>query len=37
VIVDADLTGTILPAMLGSRAEELRRRRIIFDAPPNYC
>jgi hypothetical protein len=35
--VDADLTGTILPGMLGSRGEELRRRRIIIDAPPHYC
>ena len=37
VTVDADLTGTILPGMLGSRGEELRRRRIIIDAPPHYC
>jgi uncharacterized protein YbaR (Trm112 family) len=37
VIVDADLTGTILPSMLGSRHDDLRRRRIIIDAPPHYC
>jgi uncharacterized protein YbaR (Trm112 family) len=37
VIVDADLTGTILPGMLGSAGEELRRRRVIIDAPPHYC
>jgi SAM-dependent methyltransferase len=35
--VDADLTGTIAPAMLGSASEELRRRRIIIDAPLHYC
>lgn len=37
VTVDADLTGTILPGMLGSRHDDLRRRRIIIDAPPHYC
>jgi uncharacterized protein YbaR (Trm112 family) len=37
VTIDADLTGAILPGMLGSREEELRRRRIIIDAPPHYC
>lgn len=35
--VDADLTGTIAPGTLGSAGEELRRRRIIIDAPPHYC
>ena len=37
VTVDADLTGTILPEMLGSEGDELRRRRVIIDAPPHYC
>ena len=37
VTVDADLTGTILPGLLGSRLDDLRRRRIIIDAPPHYC
>jgi len=37
VTVDADLTGPILPAMLGSEGDELRRRRVIIDAPPHYC
>ncbi len=37
VTVEADLTGPIEPAMLGSAYEELRRRRIVLDAPPHYC
>lgn len=37
VTVDADLTGTIVPATLGSHYEELRRRRILIDTPPHYC
>jgi len=37
VTVDADLSGTILPATLGSDYEELRRRRILIDTPPHYC
>jgi uncharacterized protein YbaR (Trm112 family)/SAM-dependent methyltransferase len=37
VTVDADLTGTIVPATLGSRYEELRRRRVLLDTPPRYC
>ena len=37
VTVDADLSGAILPAMLGSEGDELRRRRVIIDAPPHYC
>jgi uncharacterized protein YbaR (Trm112 family) len=36
VTVAADLTGTIEPAMLGSRYDELRRRRIVIDAPCGY-
>ena len=34
--IKADLTGSITPAMLGHQYEELRRRRVIIDAPPNY-
>ena len=37
VTVEADLTGAIRPDMLGPRLDELRRRRIIIDAPPHYC
>jgi SAM-dependent methyltransferase len=37
VTVDADLGGAIDPATLGSRCEELRRRRVVIDAPPHYC
>jgi uncharacterized protein YbaR (Trm112 family)/SAM-dependent methyltransferase len=37
VTVEADLTSVILPAMLGSRGDELRRRRIILDTPLHYC
>src|SRR5262245_13884739 len=36
VTVDADLSGTIVPATLGSAYEDLRRRRIVIDAPPKY-
>ncbi len=34
--LDADLTGPLTPAMFGERYEELRRRRILLDLPPNY-
>jgi hypothetical protein len=37
VTVDADLTGHIESAMLGTRDEDLRRRRVLIDAPPHYC
>jgi len=37
VTVDANLTGRIEPAMLGTRYEDLRRRRVLIDAPPRYC
>jgi len=37
VTVRADLTGPIVPATLGADASELRRRRVIIDAPPHYC
>lgn len=36
VTVDADLTATFDRAALGSAYEELRRRRIVIDAPPRY-
>ena len=35
--IDADLTSPIAPATLGSALADLRRRRIILDAPPYYC
>ena len=35
--VDVDLTGRLEPAMLGARYENLRRRRVLIDAPPHYC
>ena len=37
VTVDANLTGRVDPAMLGARYEDLRRRRVLIDAPPRYC
>jgi hypothetical protein len=37
VTVAADLTGPIVPAALGADYLDLRRRRIIIDAPPQYC
>lgn len=37
VTVRADLTGTIAPAALGAEYDELRRRRVIIDAPRHYC
>ena len=37
VTVDADLTGRVDPTMLGTRYEDLRRRRVLIDAPPRYC
>jgi uncharacterized protein YbaR (Trm112 family) len=36
VKVDADVSGVIVPATLGSAYEDLRRRRIVIDAPPQY-
>jgi uncharacterized protein YbaR (Trm112 family)/SAM-dependent methyltransferase len=32
-----DLNGPIAPGMLGAQYDELRRRRVIIDAPPDYC
>ena len=37
VTVEADLTGHIEPTMLGTRYQDLRRRRVLLDAPPRYC
>jgi SAM-dependent methyltransferase len=35
--IEADLTAPIDAAALGAGGAELRRRRIILDAPPDYC
>jgi len=37
VTVSADLTGRIVPADLGADYDDLRRRRVIIDAPLHYC
>ncbi|MET0215839.1 MAG: hypothetical protein ABW292_22710, partial [Vicinamibacterales bacterium] len=37
VTVPGDLTGPIVPGELGRQYDELRRRRVIIDAPPDYC
>ena len=37
VTVDADLTRPLDPSTLGSEGAELRRRRVLLDAPPHYC
>jgi len=34
--IEADVSGTIRPATLGSAYEELRRRRVVIDAPRRY-
>jgi hypothetical protein len=36
VTVAADLSGPIVPATLGSAYEDLRRRRVVIDVPPQY-
>jgi SAM-dependent methyltransferase len=36
VTIDADLSGALVPATFGAAYEELRRRRIVIDAPPRY-
>ncbi len=36
VTLDTDLTGRLAPAMFGRRYTELRRRRVLLDAPPRY-
>ena len=35
--VRANLTGLITPSIVGSDYAELRRRRVLLDAPPHYC
>ena len=37
VTVDANLTGHLEPTMLGTRYTDLRRRRVLLDAPQRYC
>ena len=37
VTVDADLRGAIIPADVGDRHAELRRRRVLLDLPSRYC
>ena len=37
VDVAADLRGPTAPAAVGPRYAELRRRRVLIDAPPLYC
>jgi uncharacterized protein YbaR (Trm112 family)/SAM-dependent methyltransferase len=37
VTVPGNLTGSIVPGALGPQYDELRRRRVIIDAPPDYC
>ncbi|HEY6506778.1 MAG TPA: methyltransferase domain-containing protein [Vicinamibacterales bacterium] len=37
VTVAADLTAPIDPASFGAQYAELRRRRVLLDAPPRFC
>jgi uncharacterized protein YbaR (Trm112 family) len=37
VTLPGDLTGRIEPSALGPQYDELRRRRVIIDAPKDYC
>ena len=37
VTIDADLTSRLDPTLIGPRYDDLRRRRILIDAPPRYC
>lgn len=37
VTIDADLTGPITRAMFGADYPELRKRRVLIDAPAGYC
>jgi uncharacterized protein YbaR (Trm112 family) len=37
VTVGADLTGPVVPELFGEAYRELRRRRVLLDAPPRYC
>ncbi len=36
VTIDANLSGPLKPEIFGSQYEELRRRRVLVDAPPQY-
>ena len=36
LVVDADLTGRIEPALVGSRYDDLRRRHVLIDLPAHY-
>ncbi len=36
VTVNADLSGAIDPSTLGTDGDDLRRRRVLIDAPPRY-
>ncbi len=35
--VDADVRNAVTPAAVGARYAELRRRRVLIDAPQRYC
>jgi uncharacterized protein YbaR (Trm112 family)/SAM-dependent methyltransferase len=35
--LDADLSRAFTAADIGERGDELRRRRVVLDAPPRYC
>ena len=37
ITVDADVRDTVTPAAVGARYAELRRRRVLIDAPHRYC
>lgn len=37
VTIDADLTGALAPDLFGDDYADLRRRRVLLDAPPRYC
>lgn len=37
VTIDADLTRTLVPELFGDDYADLRRRRVLIDAPPRYC
>ncbi|MDE0831504.1 MAG: hypothetical protein OSB03_20130 [Vicinamibacterales bacterium] len=37
VTIDADLTRPLVPELFGDDYADLRRRRVLVDAPPRYC
>jgi hypothetical protein len=37
VTIDADLTRALVPELFGDDYADLRRRRVLIDAPPRYC